>query len=196
MGGALHVVIGLGNPGPRYEETRHNIGFVVVNRLARETGGKWFNDPEARCELAATELAEKEVLLVKPQTYMNKSGEAVAALLRRADIAQHDFLIVLDDFYLDFGRLRFRRNGSSGGHNGLYSVLKHLQTDQVERLRLGIGCPPLGENIIDYVLSPFEPGEEREKLAGLGCEAVDLYLREGIESAMNRFNGQKEDLII
>ena len=192
----MQVVIGLGNPGPRYEETRHNIGFVVVDRLAREAGGKWSNAPDARCELSAVELGAKEVLLVKPRTYMNRSGEAVAALLRRADVAPHELLIVLDDYCLEFGRLRFRRNGSSGGHNGLFSVLKHVQTDEVERLRLGIGCPPLGENLIDYVLSPFGPGEEGEKLAGLGCEAIDVYLREGIESAMNRFNGQKEDLIL
>ena len=190
------MVIGLGNPGPRYEETRHNIGFAVVDRLARKAGGKWSTDPDARCELSAVELGAQEVLLVKPRTYMNRSGEAVAALLRRADVALHELLIVLDDYCLEFGRLRFRRHGSSGGHNGLSSVLRHVQTDQVERLRLGIGGPPLGENLIDWVLSPFGPGEEGEKLAGLGCEAIDAYLREGIESAMNRFNGQKEDLIL
>ena len=184
----MHVVIGLGNPGSRYATTRHNIGFIVVDRLAQKAGGKWYPNPELCCELAAIELAAQKVLLVKPQTYMNNSGEAVAALQRRMNFVPQDFLIVLDDFCLDFGRLRFRRKGGSGGHNGLSSVLKHVQTEDVERLRLGIGCSTIGENAIDYVLSPFEPSEGREKLAALGCEAIEVYLKEGIESAMNHFN--------
>ena len=145
--------------------------------------------------MAAIQFADQEVLLVKPQTYMNRSGEAVAALQGRLEFAPQEVLIVLDDICLDFGRLRFRRKGSGGGHNGLSSVLKHVQTDEVERLRLGVGCPPLGENVIDYVLSPFDLGEEREKLAALGMEAIEVYLREGIEAAMNRFNAHWKNFI-
>jgi PTH1 family peptidyl-tRNA hydrolase len=167
----------------------------VVDRLAHGAREKWFPNSEIRCELAAIEFAAQEVLLVKPQTYMNKSGEAVAALQRRLEFAPRELLIVLDDICLDFGRLRFRRKGSGGGHNGLSSVLKHVQTDEVERLRLGIGCPPFGENVIDYVLSPFELSEEREKLAALGMGAIEVYLREGIESAMNRFNTHLDNFI-
>ena len=180
-------MVGLGNPGSRYAETRHNIGFMVVERLAAEGQGQWASQEES--QVALIQLAGRETLLVKPQTYMNRSGAAVAALQARTGFAPGEILVLLDDFLLDFGRVRLRRGGSDGGHNGLASVLEHLSTQEVPRLRLGIGLPPPGADAIEYVLSPFAPGEDVEGLVGRGCQAVETWASAGIEAAMNRFNG-------
>ena len=139
----MRVVIGLGNPGPRYADTRHNAGFLVADRLAHRHRGVWEPCTEAHCHVARIELAGQAVWLAKPQTYMNRSGASAMALLQRLDSVPDEVLIVVDDILLDFGRLRFRRGGSHGGHNGLASVLEQLQTRAVPRLRLGIGQPPL-----------------------------------------------------
>lgn len=182
----MHVVVGLGNPGPRYADTRHNIGFRVVDRLA-PPNPRW-----VAVEQAATieaRVAGRDVLLVKPQTYMNLSGQAVRSLQERLGFERDQVLVVVDDFLLDFGRLRLRRGGSDGGHNGLASVLQELQTDRVPRLRLGIGPLPPGQAEIDYVLAPFAAAEDVDGLSRRGCDAVACWLAEGIDVAMNRFNG-------
>lgn len=183
----MRVVVGLGNPGLRYAGTRHNIGFMVAERLAGGRGAQWVVQDESQVALIA--LAGREVLLVKPQTYMNLSGAAVAALQARLGFAPQEFLVVLDDFLLDFGRVRLRRGGSDGGHHGLASVLEHLGTQEVPRLRLGIGPLPPEADPIDYVLSPFGPDEEVEGLVERGCQVVEGCAGEGIEAAMNQFNG-------
>lgn len=183
----MRVVVGLGNPGARYAQTRHNIGFMVADWLAAARGGPWRVQGES--QVAPLGLADREVILVKPQTYMNRSGAAVAALQAQAGFAPGEMLVLLDDFLLDFGRLRLRRGGSDGGHNGLASVLEHLNTQEVPRLRLGIGPLPPGEESIDYVLSPFSPGEDVEGLVARGCLAVEACASAGIEVAMNQFNG-------
>lgn len=183
----MRIVVGLGNPGPRYAATRHNIGFMVVDRLAAEGGGRWADQDQSQA--AQVELADREILLVKPQTYMNRSGIAVAAFQRRLGFAPEEMLVLLDDFLLDFGRLRLRRSGSDGGHNGLASILEHLDAPQVPRLRLGIGAPPPGEDPIEYVLSPFGTTEQVAGLVARGCQAIEVWAREGIDKAMNQFNG-------
>ena len=182
----MPVVVGLGNPGPGYAGTRHNIGFLVAEGLA---GGRGVWLREEGAETARAAIAGEEVLLVKPQGFMNRSGDAVRALQERAGFAPEEVLVVLDDFLLEFGRLRLRRGGSDGGHNGLASVLERLQTDQLARLRLGVGPVPEGDSDIDFVLSPFAPGEQVEELVKRGCAAARCWLEEGIEAAMNRFNG-------
>lgn len=182
----MPVVVGLGNPGPRYADTRHNIGFRVAEGLLGGRGS-WVREEYA--ETAKIRLGGGEVLLVKPQGFMNRSGDAVRALQERAGLAPEEILVVLDDFLLDFGRLRIRRGGSDGGHNGLASVLERLQTDQVPRLRLGVGPVPPGETDIDFVLTDFDPGQEVAELVERGCAATRCWLAEGIEAAMNRFNG-------
>ncbi len=182
----MPVVIGLGNPGPSYAGTRHNIGFRVAEGLLGGRG-KWTREEAA--ETARARIAGEEVLLVRPQSFMNRSGEAVRMLQERGGLAPEETLVVLDDFLLDFGRLRLRRGGSDGGHNGLAAVLEVLQTDQVPRLRLGVGPVPPGESDIDFVLAPFAPGEEVSGLVERGCAAARCWLAEGIEAAMNRFNG-------
>ena len=182
----MDLVVGLGNPGGRYAETRHNVGFRVVDRLA--AGSRWSGRADAPCEVADCELAGRAVLLVKPQTFMNRSGVAVRALRARLDFAPADVLVLVDDFRLDFGRLRFRRKGSDGGHNGLASVLEKMGSEDIPRLRLGIGPPAPGEDSIDYVLSRFRPEEAVDELVDRGCQAIAAYLEEGLERAMNRFN--------
>ena len=185
----MRLIVGLGNPGPRYASTRHNIGFMVVDHLAAGAGAVW-QDHSAQQSLAVeAQVAGQAVGLVKPQTFMNRSGLAVTALTQLWGVAPEDALIVFDDFLLDFGRLRLRRQGSDGGHNGLASVLAELGTRQVPRLRLGIGEPPAEEEIIDYVLDPFGPGQQVEALIERGAAAVEAWLSQGLDAAMNSFNG-------
>jgi PTH1 family peptidyl-tRNA hydrolase len=183
--------VGLGNPGPEYEDTRHNAGFRLADRLAarwqlgpfrrgdraREARGSWQNFP---------------VTVLKPQTYMNRSGAAIAPLrsLPDFDPSQH-LLILVDDVALPVGRFRLRGAGSAGGHNGLKSIEGVLQRQDYARLRIGIGPPPAGlEDLADYVLDEFTP-EEREMITDLldpMTEAVECWLETGIEQAMNRYN--------
>lgn len=183
----MQVVIGLGNPGPRYAATRHNIGFVVADRLAGDRA--WSLRPDLHCHMCHASIAGRQVCLVKPQTFMNASGQAVAAVGRHLETGPEDMLVVFDDFLLDFGRVRLRRKGSDGGHNGLASVLEHMGTDQVPRLRLGIGAPGPGTEIIDYVLSPFGADEDVDGLVQRGCQAAVCCLEADVETAMNRYNG-------
>jgi len=185
----LRIALGLGNPGARYTLTRHNIGFMAVDHLAARCGVDWQHREDAVAEVAEVELGGQEVMLVKPQTFMNNSGRTAAALCARWEANPQDVLVVFDDFLLDFGRLRFRRGGSDGGHNGLASVLEGLNTQDVPRLRMGIGSPPEGEEIIDYVLDSFSPEDEVEDLFERCEKALEKYYAEGVEAAMNSFNG-------
>lgn len=186
---AVRVVAGLGNPGPRYEGTRHNVGRAVVDRLAARLGARWRR--RGLAEVAEARVVGLFVVLVKPLTYMNASGEAVAAVARRYRVAPQEVLLVYDDLDLPVGRLRLRRGGSAGGHRGVLSVLAALGTQEVGRLRVGIGRPPAGVDPADYVLAPF--GEEEVSLVAEAVEraadAVVTVLHEGYEAAMNRYNG-------
>ena len=182
------LVVGLGNPGTRYALTRHNIGFMVVDRLAARARKPWQLQEDACSELTTIELAGCEVVLAKPRTYMNNSGVATRALQQRLGIEPGEILIALDDFLLDFGCLRFRRKGSDGGHNGLASVIEKMHTQDIPRLRLGIGEPAPGEDSIDYVLAPFGVDEAVEELGERSCLALGTYVEVGIDAAMNFFN--------
>ncbi len=185
------VVVGLGNPGPEYETTRHNVGFLVVDLLS----GRWnrrFRSGPGDSLVASAELQGNPVLLMKPLTFMNNSGSAVADVLRQYDPGPASLLIILDDFALPIGALRLRPRGSDGGHNGLASIIEHLGTDEVPRLRCGIGrdAPPPGTAMADFVLSRFDAGEEdtvRDMIAR-AADAVTEFVIGGIDSAMNRFN--------
>ncbi|MEW6750061.1 MAG: aminoacyl-tRNA hydrolase [Candidatus Latescibacterota bacterium] len=183
------AIVGLGNPGERYARTRHNIGFLAVEQLACPGGTPWGLEVECQARVRTAMLGERRVLLVQPQTYMNRSGAAVRALAARFGCPPGDLLVVLDDFLLDFGRLRFRRGGSDGGHNGLASILEALGTQAVPRLRVGIGQPSPQTSAIDYVLSPFGPDEPVSALAAEAAQAAAFCVEAGIEAAMNRYNG-------
>ncbi len=183
------MFVGLGNPGDEYRLTRHNIGYMTAEELARSHGT---GDPErrARSIIQWARIEGEEVLVARPQTWMNGSGEAVAALLRSVGAGPGDLLVACDDLYLEFGTLRFRARGSDGGHNGLASVLEAVGTRDVPRLRIGVGPPDPGVPHADFVLAPFR----RQERAGLpdvverAAAGAAVALRDGIAVAMNRFN--------
>ncbi|MGH2427540.1 MAG: aminoacyl-tRNA hydrolase [Candidatus Limnocylindria bacterium] len=187
----MKVICGLGNPGERYRLTRHNVGFRVVDLLADRwnlTGQGRIRDGVALLEVGLPEPVGR-VLLVKPMKYMNRSGGPVRAALRQTDVdATSDLLVVADDVDLPLGRLRLRRSGSAGGHNGLRDIIGALGTNEFSRLRVGIGRS--GETV-NHVLATFKP-DERElstETIATAADAAELWLREGIEPAMNVFNG-------
>jgi PTH1 family peptidyl-tRNA hydrolase len=179
----LRLVIGLGNPGREYQDTRHNVGFMIIDRLAAAAGLPLRK--EGKAEVART----PDFLVCKPLTYMNASGEAVGALARFYKIEPVEMLVVVDDMALPLGRLRLRPGGSAGGHNGLKSIFAHLGTTEVPRLRIGIGGAAHGA-ATGHVLGRFAP-EEREDLGvglALGVDAIEYTRRHGLSAAMNHFN--------
>lgn len=186
----MKLVAGLGNPGPAYDANRHNVGWWVVDRLASD----WrFGGFEAKgAALVSRGAVERvDVLLLKPTTYMNRSGAALRPFLDREGFdVSRDLLTVVDDAALEVGRVRFRARGSAGGHNGLASVEAALGTTEYPRLRLGVGQPPPGSRLRDWVLSDMDVEDEDAIVALLPSltEAIGVWVREGIEAAMNRFN--------
>lgn len=187
---AMKIVVGLGNPDSQYRGTRHNVGFDVVEHLVERLGKQtnWQRDFHSRI----IELANRgqTLLLVQPQTYMNRSGLAVSELVRFYQLPLADLLVVCDDLNLPLGQLRLRMGGSHGGHKGLLDIQRQLGTTQYPRLRVGIGNPPAGQDAADYVLERFRP-EERPIIEEAVCraaEAVLVWASEGIATAMNRFN--------
>lgn len=184
----MRLVVGIGNPGKRYERTRHNLGFRVVDRLAGHHG---LTFARRRFDALVCEglIQDCRVLLVKPQTYVNLSGTAVAPLMRWYRSATEDLLVVCDDLNLEPGKLRLRRRGSSGGHNGLQSVADCLGTDEFARLRIGIGRS-VSDDAVAHVLGAFEAREEKavESAVADAAGAVELWLRAGADAAMNAIN--------
>lgn len=196
----MKVIVGLGNPGGEYEQTRHNIGYMVVDKLSRELGSgvpKWEQQEKFRAFIANI----GGVLLVKPITFMNNSGESVQKITSFYKISHSDIWVVHDDIDLPIGKIKIRERGGTAGHNGLESIVKHIGTDEFVRFRLGIGRGKEAitkntdqqlrhRSVIDFVLSKFtqhEAGELR-KLIKYGTEAVQMALTEGLDKAMNRFN--------
>jgi PTH1 family peptidyl-tRNA hydrolase len=181
------LVIGLGNPGRDYERSRHNLGFLVLDELARRHGGR-VTDRAAKSLTGRVQLGDTELVLAKPQTMMNLSGQAVKALRAKYNIPLDRVLIVHDDLDLPFGRLRVRRGGSSAGNHGMDSVIESLGTKDVARFRVGIGRPP--GNGVDYVLSPFTESERGElpEIVARVADAVEVAVNQGLERAMTDFN--------
>jgi PTH1 family peptidyl-tRNA hydrolase len=186
----LMLIVGLGNPGAQYELTRHNLGFMVVDLLAREAGRDVRRD-ECRALVGRAEIEGRKVELVKPQTYMNLSGESVQCLLRKRELKTATGLVVIsDDLALPFGALRLRARGSSGGHNGLKSIIAQTGTDEFIRLRIGIQPEhPLGD-AARFVLERFPQSVrgELEKVLERSAEAIRVVLRDGIDKAMATYN--------
>jgi PTH1 family peptidyl-tRNA hydrolase len=183
--------VGLGNPGARYSRTRHNAGFMVIDELAARTRAAGRVDRDAW--LAETELAGQQALLVKPQSFMNLSGEPVARLLAEASASPADLVVIVDDVALPLGRLRVRPEGSDGGHNGLLSLITSLGTDAFVRVRIGVGAFPFPEmELRDFVLADFlqEEVPALREVIGLAADAVACLVQEGAAEAMNRFNGR------
>jgi len=191
---ALTIVLGLGNPGPEYESTRHNLGFRVQDLLAQRWGLAFALSRECGREAwtAECERSARHVVLAKPRTYMNRSGRAAQALAAHYEASASEFLVVCDDADLELGRLRIRRGGRAGGHNGLRSLIDAFGTAEFPRIKLGVrGSGRDGTELADYVLAPFEPGEEpvAQRLVERGALAVCGVLEHGVREAMNRHNG-------
>lgn len=193
MAASTHIVVGLGNPGRNYANTRHNLGFMVVDELARRAGESTARK-RFRSELLETRHADGKLVLVKPQTYMNQSGHAVREALNwfRAPVEQ--LLIVVDDLDLPYGQIRMRPGGSGGGHNGLRSIIEQTGEQQIPRLRLGIGRGP--DQAKAHVLSHFAPGEKESLgiVVEAAADTVELWLEQGISAAMNEVNARKSVL--
>ena len=187
-GSETRLILGLGNPGARYRATRHNLGFRVVDELARRRGVRL-----DRLDCNALVGEDREVLLAAPQTYMNRSGFAARCLSERRGLTPQRVLVVYDDVQLDLGRLRLRSKGGPGGHRGMESVIRNLRTEDVPRLRLGVADPEEkveGEGLVDFVLTPFRREELDlvEEVVSRAADACECWLREGVEATMNRFN--------
>lgn len=185
----MKLVVGLGNPGRKHERTRHNLGFLIIDQIARQNRvtvkkklceamvGEWSNDREG-------------VLLVKPQTYMNRSGESVKCLLGHFRSAPEDLIVIYDDLDLAFGRIRIRPTGGAGGHRGILSILESLAGARFYRVRVGIGRPPDGMDPVDFVLEQFtlQEVDQLDEVVSRASEAVVSLLREGGQRAMEQFN--------
>jgi len=187
----MFLVIGLGNPGAQYEWTRHNLGFMLVDLLAREAGAQ-LRRLECRALIGATELEGERVELVKPQTYMNLSGESVSCLLSKEGRkgALKGLIVISDDLALPFGTIRLRARGSAGGHNGLKSIIAALKSEEFARLRIGIKPEHPVNDTRRYVLEEFpkREREEVEKVLARGAEALGVVIKDGIEKAMQQYN--------
>ena len=186
----MKVVVGLGNPGKRYDATRHNIGFKVVERLADKAGVRFKKDWRATARVAKFAESGEEVLLVEPQTFMNRSGQAIRSLVDRHRVDEADVVVIFDDADLDCGRIRLRAQGGAGGHNGVRSVVESLGVSNFARVRVGVGPRPHGEELVEYVLSEFS-SEELEKVTEAVDTAANAVMRivtDGVERAMNEFN--------
>jgi PTH1 family peptidyl-tRNA hydrolase len=185
----VKLIVGLGNPGKKYQPTRHNLGFLVVDRIAARQA---ITVDSEICDALAGEWLEhrERILLAKPQTYMNRSGAVVSALLRRFDCLPADLIVVYDDVDLPFGRIRIRAQGSAGGHRGLASIVEYLDAGDFPRVRVGIGRPPEGIETADYVLQPFDADQAAglNELIDKASDAVLALLRDGSEAAMRDFN--------
>lgn len=182
------LVAGLGNPGREYARTRHNVGFLVCDELARRHGGSFRSKFSG--ELADVRLDGGRVALLKPQTYMNESGRSVGAAARFYKLEPQHLLVVHDEADLDLGRLQARAGGGLAGHNGLRSVAQHLRSQNFLRLRVGVGRPERGDPrpVADYVLAPFSPEEDVEAIVGRAADAVESVVRDGLDEAQQRFN--------
>jgi len=183
------LIAGLGNPGEEYENNRHNIGFMVLNRFATKYG-EVFSKYEKQALIAKFHFNNNRLLLVKPQTFMNRSGKAIGGLVRYYKIPLDNLMVVYDDIDLPFGAIRIRPSGGAGGHKGLDSVINQLGTDIFPRMRLGIGRPPGIQNAASYVLKDFLHSESDilEILLEKSYDAIMVFLQHGIETAMNKYN--------
>lgn len=186
----VKLIVGLGNPGPKYRQTRHNIGFATLDELAARFGASFESAP-AEAMMARVRRFAEPVLLAKPLTFMNLSGHAVGDLARYFRVEFGDIFVIADDANLPLGRLRARGRGSDGGHNGLKSIIAQLGTQEFSRLRIGVGRGHQERDLADHVLSRFDPVEQEEIAAAIAraADATEVFITDGIEQVMNRFNG-------
>ena len=189
-GGASWLIVFLGNPGPRYEMTRHNAGFMAADAMAKEKNVN-INKARFKALTATCDIGGESVLLMKPQTFMNLSGDAVVQAAKFYKIPPERVIVVSDEISLPIGKLRIRTKGSAGGHNGLKDIIAKLGTDAFPRIRIGVGAPPHPDyDMADWVLSSFKNQDAEDMLAAAerAAQAAQCYITQGAERAMNRFN--------
>jgi PTH1 family peptidyl-tRNA hydrolase len=193
----LYLIVGLGNPGADYSRTRHNVGFLVVERLAERWRGGWALEKKFNARISRAERDGRRVLLCEPQTFMNASGEAVRAVAAFYDVAPERVLVVVDDADLPLGQLRLRPSGSPGGHHGLESIEQHLGTRDYPRLRIGIGRQEGAREITSHVLGRFGSTEAKlaDKVLTVAADQAEAWLNAGIQKAMSQFNGVIDDSV-
>jgi PTH1 family peptidyl-tRNA hydrolase len=191
-GTQVNIIIGLGNPGKKYEDTRHNIGFMVIDQISDKWGIP-VQQAKFRALVGEGRINGERVLLVKPQTYMNLSGESVGEILRFYKLTPDDILVIYDDLDLPLGQVRLREKGSAGGHNGIKSLIQHLGTQAFKRIRIGIDRPAPGGNVIDFVLGTFTVSERQvvEEAVYLAAEAAAMTLTESFGKVMNHVHTLK-----
>ncbi len=185
----MYIIAGLGNPTKEYDKTRHNAGFAVIDKLA-DTYNISMDIKKHKAICGKGVIAGQKVVLVKPQTYMNLSGESIREVVDFYKVDIENVLVVFDDISLDVGKLRLRPKGSAGGHNGIKSIISHLGTDQFKRIKFGVGDKPRGYDLADWVLGRFPKDQADAVEEGLenACKAVETIILEGIESGMNKYN--------
>jgi peptidyl-tRNA hydrolase, PTH1 family len=183
----VKLIVGLGNPGPKYRATRHNIGFAVVDELARRAGAAFDSGP---VDALIARWRQQDTLMAKPLTFMNASGEAVGGLLRYFKIDPGDLLVIVDEVQLPLARLRARSRGSAGGHNGLKSIIAHIG-EEFPRLRVGVGRGDSRRDLSDHVLASFDKDEagEVERMTARAADAAEMFIASGIAAVMNSYNG-------
>lgn len=189
-GGVSWIVVFLGNPGPKYRDTRHNAGFMAADAMEKKLGVS-INKLRFKALTAQATLGGEKVLLLKPQTYMNLSGESVSPAAAFYKVPPEHIIVVSDEVSLPIGKLRIRKSGSAGGHNGLKNIIAMLGTDAFPRIRMGVGAPPHADyDMADWVLSSFknQDADDIRSLAVRVCDAVECYIAEGPDRAMNKFN--------
>lgn len=186
----MKLIVGLGNPTPQYDKTRHNVGFAVIDHLMNEYGIA-LDTAKHKGFYGKGRIAGESVILLKPMTYMNLSGESVVQVANYYKVAPKDIIVVYDDINLDVGRLRIREKGSAGGHNGIKNIIAHLGTDEFPRIRVGVGMKPPKMDLADYVLSRFSKEEEALMEEGYekAAKAMELMVEDEISQAMNLYNG-------
>lgn len=189
----MKVIVGLGNPGAQYANTPHSVGFEVVDAIAAELGLEWETKKAFSCLMAKGVFAGMPVLLVKPQTYMNLSGDSVAPVVKYHNATPADLIVVQDDIDIPLGRLRIRKNGSCGGHNGIRNIIERLGSQSFIRLKVGVGKDK--SNVIGHVLGKFDPASRTtvDKVVSASVQAVASILRDGADKAMNVYNGWTPD---
>jgi PTH1 family peptidyl-tRNA hydrolase len=190
----MKLVVGLGNPGEEYVGTRHNVGFEVLEILARRNAAPLAHDRRLAARVGRGIVGGAEALLVQPMSFMNLSGPVVARIVRERELAVSDLLVVVDDYHLPVAALRLREKGSAGGHNGLKSLIASLGTDEFSRVRIGIGEAPPGD-AVDFVLTRFKPSERdaMRDARELAADCAEHWCRSGAMSAMSKFNGDKKE---
>lgn len=188
----MKVIVGLGNPGKKYENTRHNIGFAAIDYIAEKEGIN-INTGKHKALVGSGYIDGVKLLLVKPQTFMNLSGESLRPIMDFYKLEPEDFLVIFDDIDLDVGRIRIRRKGSAGGHNGIKSIIGHLGSMEFPRIKIGVGAKPPGYDLADYVLGHFSKADQeilQERFEDV-YDAVKLIVGDDITEAMNRHNKKK-----